>query len=573
MKKSKLFWLLSLMLVLSVFLAACGGKDEEATPAEPKTEEKDETGGETEAPAKVDEEQVLNLIMGAEIPTMDSALTTDAVGFDLLNNVAEGLYRLNQENVAVPAIAEAEPTVSEDGLVYTFKLRDAKWSDGSPVTAGDFEFAWKRAMNPDTGSEYGPYMMSGVIKNATAISEGKADFSELGVKAIDEKTLEVTLEKQVPYFLSLMSFGTFLPQKEAFVTEQGEAYATNSDTLLSNGPFVLKAWDGTGLSWQLVKNDQYWDAESVKLTEINYDVVKETATAVNLYTTGKKDRTGLSGEYAMQYANDPDLAQELETTIFYFKFNQERNGAPTPLANKNIREAISKAFNKDDLVSAVLANGSVAANYLVPKAFSFNEAGEDFRDINGDMATFNADEAKAAWEKGLSELGVTEVSLEILGGDSELSKKMDEYFKSQLEGNLEGLTITLKEVPFNVRLDLDTNQDYDIQVAGWGPDFQDPYTFMNLWLTDGGNNKMSYSNTKYDELVNSSVNELAMEPEARWDAMAQAEKILIEEDFAIAPIYQRGTMSLVKPYVKGVVSHSFGGDYSYKWAYIEGKQQ
>jgi len=567
-KKSKLVWLFSLMLVLSVFLAACG--EDEATPTEPAKVEDTDAGEDKETPV-VEEEQVLNLIMGAEIPSMDSALVTDSVGFDLLNNTAEGLYRLNQENVAVPAIAEGEPTVSEDGLVYTFTIRDSKWSDGTPVTAGDFEFAWKRAMNPETGSEYGPYMMAGVIKNATAISEGTVDYTELGVKAVDEKTLEVTLEKQVPYFLSLMSFGTFLPQQEAFVTEQGEAYATNSDTLLSNGPFVLKAWDGTGLSWQLVKNDQYWDAESVKLTEINYDVVKETATAVNLYTTGEKDRTGLSGEYAMQYANDPDLFKELETSVFYFKFNQERNGAKTPLANVNIREAISKAFNKDDLVSVVLANGSVPANYLVPAEFTFTEAGEDFRAVNGDMAVYNVEEAKAAWEKGLSELGVTELTLEILGGDSDLSKKMDEYFKSQLEGNLEGLTITLKEVPFNVRLDLDTNQDYDIQVAGWGPDFQDPYTFMNLWLTGGGNNMMSYSNPKYDELVNSAAGDLAMDADARWAAMAEAEKLLIDEDFAIAPIYQRGTMSLVKPYVKGIVAHPFGGDYSYKWAYIEGK--
>jgi oligopeptide transport system substrate-binding protein len=556
------------MLVLSVFLAACGEDKKETEPATPGDTDKEEPAAEEEAK---DEEQVLNLIMSAEIPSMDSALTTDAVGFDLLNNVNEGLYRLNQENVAVPAIAEGEPTVSEDGLVYTFTLRDAKWSNGDAVTAGDFEFAWKRAMNPDTASEYGPYMMGGVIKNATAISEGKAEFTELGVKAVDEKTLEVTLEKPVPYFLSLMSFGTFLPQNEAFVTEKGADYATNSDSLISNGPFTLADWDGTGLKWKLVKNDQYWDAETVKLTEINYDVVKEVPTAVNLYKTGEKDRVSLSGEYAMQYANDPDLVKELETTVFYFKFNQERNGKPTPLANVNIREAISKGYNKQDLVDVVLANGSVPANYLVPAGFTFDESGADFRDVNGDMAVPNADEAKAAWEKGLKELGVKEITLEILGGDSDVAKKMDEYFKSQLETTLPGLKIELKEVPFAVRLDLDTAQDYDIQAAGWGPDFQDPYTFMNLWLTDGGNNKMSYSNPKYDELVNASVGDLAMDPEARWKAMAEAEKILIEEDYAISPNYQRGTMQLQKPYVKGVIAHSFGGDYSYKWAYIEGK--
>lgn len=566
MKNSKFLWLFSLLLVLSIFLAACGDKEEGTT----TTTEKEEDPATTEEVA-VDEEQVLNLIMTAEIPTMDSALVTDAVGFDLLNNVNEGLYRLNQENVAVPAIADGEPTVSEDGLVYTFKLRDANWSDGSPVTANDFEFAWKRAMNPDTASEYGPYMMGGVIKNATEISEGTVEYTELGVKALDEKTLEVTLEKPTPYFLSLMSFGTFLPQKEEFVTSQGENYAKNSESLLYNGPFTLANWDGTGLSWQLLKNEQYWDKDTVKLTEINYDVVKEPATAVNLYTNGEKDRAGLSGEYAMQYAADPELLKESETSVFYFKYNQERNGEKTPLANVNIREAITKAFNKEDLATVVLANGSVPANYLVPKDFTFDEDGNDFRDVNGDMATFNVEEAQAAWEKGLAELGVKELSIEILGGDTELSKKMDEYFKSQLETNLPGLTVTLKEVPFNVRLDLDTNQDYEIQVAGWGPDFQDPYTFMNLWLTGGGNNKMSYSNPEYDKLVNSANNELALDAAARWQAMADAEKILIEKDFGIGPIYQRGLMFLQKPYVKGIIAHPFGGDYSYKWAYIEGK--
>ncbi|MFF2752243.1 peptide ABC transporter substrate-binding protein [Psychrobacillus sp. NPDC058041] len=568
MKNSKFLWLFSLMLVLSIFLAACGDKEKATETTTDKPEDKTPTTEETAAP---DEEQVLNLMQTAEIPTLDTSLVTDAVGLDLLNNINEGLYRLNQENVAIPAIAEEEPTISEDGLVYTFKLRDSNWSDGSPVTANDFEYAWKRAMNPDMASEYGPFMMNGVIKNASAISEGKMDFNELGVKALDEKTLEVTLEKPIPYFLSLMSFGTFYPLKEEFVKAQGDNYAKNSESLLYNGPFTLTNWDGTGLTWKLVKNDQYWDKDTVKLTEINYDVVKENATAVNLYTNGEKDRTGLTGEYAMQYADDPEKIVQPDTSIFWFKFNQERLGKKSPLANKNIREAISKAFNKEDLTNVVLANGSVPANYMIPKDFAFDADGNDFRDVNGDMATFNPEEAKAAWEKGLSELGVTELSLEILGGDTETSKKMDEYLKNQLETNLKGLKISLKEVPFSVRLELDTKQDYDIQVAGWGPDYQDPFTFLTLWETKGGNNQMSYSNPEYDQLLKDINGSLALDPVKRWEAMARAEKIIVDEDYAIAPIYQRGLVFLVKPYVKGIISHPFGGDYSYKWAYIEGK--
>lgn len=568
MRNSKVFWLLSLVLVLSAFLAACGGGEDTST--EPSDSEGDKE--KESASGEMDSVQELNLMESAEIPTMDSALAEDAVAFNIMNNVNEGLYRLNQENVAEPAVAEGEPEISEDGLTYTFKLRDAKWSDGSPVTAQDFVFSWQRAVDPATGSPYGPYMMAGTIKNAAAISEGKMDKAELGVEAKDEKTLVVTLERPVPYFMSLMAFGTFLPQKEAFVTEKGDAYASNSENLLYNGPFTLTNWDGTGLTWTMEKNPEYWDAETVKLDKINVDVVKESGTGVNLYTSGEKDRAGLSGEYAMQYADDPEVVRELEPTVFYLKFNQERNGKETPLANVNIRKAISMAYNKQDLVDVVLANGSLPADFLVPTEFTFDESKKDFREVNGKMNEFNAEEAKKLWETGLKELGVTEVTLEMLGGDSELAKKMDEYMKSQLEENLAGLTINLKAVPFAVRLELDEKQDYDIQNSGWGPDYQDPMTFLDLFVTGSAQNKMGYSNPEFDKLIEQAKGELAQDIPARWEAMAKAEKILIEDDAAIAGIYQRGIMSLQKPYVHDIVVHPFGGDFSYKWAYISGKK-
>ena len=486
MKNSKILWLLGLVLVLSAFLAACGGGDDTDTGTEntdtESTEGAEGNGGEP------DSVQELNLVEGAEIPSMDSSIAEDAVAFNILNNVNEGLFRLNQENVAEPALAEGEPEISEDGLTYTFKLRDANWSDGTPITANDFVYAWQRAIDPATGSPYGPYMMAGTIKNAKEVSEGDMEVSELGIKAEDDKTLVVELERPTPYFMSLMAFGTFYPLNEEFVTEQGDNYASNSDTILYNGPFTLTNWDGTGLTWTMEKNPEYWDAETVQLEKVNVDVVKETSTAVNLYQSGEKDRVGLSGEFAMQYAEDPEVVKELEPTLFYLKFNQERNGEETPLANENIRKAIATGFNKQDLVDVVLANGSLPANYLVPTDFTFNEAGEDFRDINGDMLPFNAEEAKTYWEKGLEEIGETEVTLELLGGDSELAGKMDAYLKEQLETNLEGLTVNLKAVPFGVRLELDEAQDYDIQNSGWGPDFQDPMTFIDLFVTGASHN-------------------------------------------------------------------------------------
>ncbi|PID01849.1 peptide ABC transporter substrate-binding protein [Sporosarcina sp. P2] len=576
MKRSKWLILMALTLVLSMFLAACGGSKNEEKPAadgddkdkDAATEEKKHAKDEDGEP---DAEQVLYLSERAAIPSVDSSIVEDQVGFNVLNNINEGLYRLNQDNIAEPAMAAEEAKVSEDGLTYTFKLRDAMWADETPVTANDFVYAWQRAIDPATGSPYGPFMMSGVVKNATAISEEKMEVSELGVKAVDEKTFEVTLERPVPYFLSLMSFGTFYPLKEEFVASKADAFATNSDNLLSNGPFVLTKWDGTGGSWTYVKNEHYWDAENVKLDEIHVNVVKDPATAVKLYQDGKLDRAEMSGDLAQQYRDDEEAVVQPETSVFYFKFNQERDGKETPLANVNIRKAIAKAFEKEDMADVVLANGSLAANFLVPTNFAFDENEKDFRELSGDHLEYNVEEAQDYWKKGLEELGVESLDLEILGGDTEASKKMDEYFKSQLEGNLEGLKISLKEVPFSVRLDLDGNQDYDIQVSGWGPDFQDPISFMDLFVTDGTNNLMSYSNPEYDKLIEDSKGELALKPEERYEAFAKAEKILLDEDAAIAPIYQRGLIFLHKPYFKGLVDHPFGADYSYKWAYISGK--
>ncbi|MGB6780023.1 peptide ABC transporter substrate-binding protein [Planococcus citreus] len=554
-------WALLMTASLAAMLTACGGDQESASDTE------SEAGH-----GELDSVQELRLTTGSGIPTMDSVLADDAVSFTMLNNAGEGLYRLDQQNTAIPAIASAEPEISEDGLTYTFKLRDANWSDGSPVTAHDFVFAWQRAADPETGSTYGPYMMAGTIKNAAAIAEGKLDKSELGITAKDDQTLVVSLERPIPYFLSLMAFGTFYPQKEAYVTEHGDQYAVDSENLLSNGPFILANWDATAASWELEKNPEYWDAETVKLDKVEFNIVPDPGTGVNLYETGEADRAGLAGEFAMQYAEDEEVVRVLKPSVYYLQFNQEREGEPTPLANPKLRKALALSFNKQDLADVVLANGSIPADFLVPTEFTFDANNEDFRQLNGDMMEFNAEEAKDLWAKGLEEEGLTEVSLEYLSGDTELSKKIDAYMKDQMEGNLEGLTLEMSQVPFNVLLDKNEAQDYDIQSTGWGPDFQDPITFLDLFATESPQNTMAYSNEQVDELLEQANGELALKPEERWQALAEVEKILVEEDAAIANMYQFGSMALQKPYVHDVITHPFTGDFSYKWAYIAGRE-
>ncbi|MGE8203334.1 peptide ABC transporter substrate-binding protein [Heyndrickxia sp. NPDC080065] len=555
MKKSKFYLFTAIALSLSLALSACGTSTDK--------------GASSKGNAK--NEQVFNMLETAEIPTGDPTLATDSASFIVFGQTMEGLYTLNDKDVPVPAIADGQPDVSKDGIVYTFKLRkDAKWSNGDPVTAKDFVFSWQRAVDPKTGAQYA-YMFSDVIKNATAIMNGKAKPEDLGAKAVDDYTLEVTLEHPVPYLDSLLAFGTFLPLNEKFVKEKGDKFGTNSDNMLANGPFKLTNWDGTGLTWKYVKNDNYYDKANVKLNEVNVQVAKTPNTALNLYQTGKVDQTArLSAEYAKQYQNDKDAVKSTESSSWYLKFNQVRDGKKTPLANENIRKGLAMAFDKKAYTDTVLANGSFPSNGLVPKGVAKDPAsGKDFRDVSGDLLTYDPAKAKEYWEKGLKELGVKSLTLELLSDDTENAKKSSEFFQDQLKRNLPGLTLNLTNVPFKIRLQKQDKQDYDIQMAGWGADYLDAMTYLDLFVTNGGNNKTGYSNKKYDQLIDDAKVKYANDPAKHWAAELEAEKILIQEDAVIAPIYQRGHLTLTKPYVKNFEEHLFGPDYTLKNTYIQ----
>ncbi|GEN89630.1 peptide ABC transporter substrate-binding protein [Oceanobacillus sp. FSL W8-0428] len=557
MKKSKYYLIIVLALTMFV-ISACGSNN-------------DNEGSSDNGDSSASGEQVLNMVETAEIPTGDPALATDAASFIVFGQTMEGLYVLDGEDQPVPAIADGDPEISEDGLVYTFKLKeDAKWSNGDPVTAHDFVYAWQRALNPDTGSQYA-YMFSGVIENATDIMNGDAAVEELGAEAVDDYTLEITLEQPVEYLNSLLAFGTYLPLNEDFVEEKGDSFGTNSDNMLANGPFVLTGWDGSGLTWTYEKNEEYYDIDNVSLDKVNVQVAKEPSTAVNLYETGEADRTAaLSSEYAKQYANHEDASTFEEGSSWYLKFNQERDGEETPLANENIRKALAMAFDKEAFAEQVLSNGSIPSDGYVPRGLAVNpETGEDFREESGNLISYDVEKAQEYWNKGLEELGVDELSLDYLSDDTENAKRTAEYFKNQLETNLDGLTLNLENVPFKNRLDRTTAQDYDVVMHGWGPDYLDPLTFLDLYVTDGANNQASISNEEYDQLIEDAKVTYANDPEKRWEAMLEAERILVQEDTAIAPIYQRGRLTLIKPYVKGLEEHLFGPDYSLKNVTIE----
>ncbi|WP_010648606.1 peptide ABC transporter substrate-binding protein [Oceanobacillus massiliensis] len=548
-------WTLMLLFGLLIgLLAACSGGSNEESDAE---------GEGTGEEATEEGEKVLNFTNLEAIPTMDPSLATDESSFIYLAATMEGLYRLDEDTQPSEGMA-IDHEVSEDGLTWTFNLReDALWANGDPVTAHDFVYSWQRAVNPDTGSEYGPYMMNGVIKNATAVSTGELPVEDLGVKADGDFTLVVELENPTPYFETLTTFGTFFPLNQKFVEEQGDNFATSADTLLANGPYTMSDWESTSNSWELAKNEDYWDAEAVNMDSLTFEVVKDPQTAVDLYESGEVDRVDLSSDLVDQYATADDYVVSADTFVYFLKFNQTTSDA---LANENIRAAISRAFDKQALVDEILNNGSLVANGLVPADFTpMPESGEDFREVSGDLVTYDVEAAQEFWEKGLEELGTDAVELEMLVDDDQTTKLMVEYLSNQLSTNLPGLSINLKQVPKEQRLDLDSNMDYELQVSRWGPDFLDPFTFMNLWTTDGGNNKMGYSSETYDTLVQDTATTLATDNVARYENFLEAEKVLFE-DAAIAPIYQASRAQLVSTRVQNVFVNPFGATYEYKWA-------
>ncbi|TDM13338.1 peptide ABC transporter substrate-binding protein [Macrococcus bovicus] len=554
MKKQSSLFLASLIAV-SGFTAACssgGGDNKDAS--------KDASSG-----SGGGEKQVLNLLEGSDIPSLDSSIATDQVSFNVFNQVYEGLYTLDKDDKAVPGVAEGEPEKSEDGKTWTIKLReDAKWSNGDPVTAKDFEFAWKRTLDPKTASEYAYAMYD--LKNAEAVNSGKMKPDELGVKAIDDHTLEIQLESNVPYFKELLAFGTFMPQNEKFVKEKGDKYGTSKEDVIYNGPFVLNDWK-TEEKFQLTPNKEYWDKDKVKLDEVNYTIVKDQQTGLNLYTTGKVDRVGLTAEQVSKYKNDPNFSTELQSSTYFMRLNEKNKD----LANKDLRLALAKSIDKEKYVKTLLNNGSEATDSLTPKDFLKNEAGEDFHDGIKSPLNYDTAAAKKAYDAAKKELGKDKFDFELLTYDADTSKKDAEYFKDQIETNLPGVSITIKQQPFKQKLDLESKGNYDIAFSGWGPDYPDAMTFLDMFVTGGPHNQMNYSNKEYDKLIKEGKTTLLDDPEKRWTTLQDAENLFLE-DAALIPMYQRGAARLVQPYVKNYVTHKFAGDTTLKETYIEGKK-
>lgn len=510
--------------------------------------------------------KVLKVAKDVELASMDQHIATDGLSFEVIAATIEGLYTVDADGNAIPAIAESYD-LSEDGLTYTFYLREeAKWSNGDPVTSNDFVYAWRRLVDPNTASEYAFIMDVAGVENAASVNSGDASLEELGVKAVDDYTLEVNLALPVPYFLQLMAFPSFFPLNESFVTEKGDDYAQSPDGLLANGPFKMTEWT-QGHSFKVEKNDSYYDKDNVNLDGVEYKIMKDAQTAALEFDSANMDIVRLTGEIVDLYKDNDAFTLIHEGYLWYIAPNEE----VPELQNVNLRQALGRAVNKDQLTETVLNDGSTVADFIVPVGLATGPDGKDFRETSAnDYMTYDVAAAQEYWEKAKQELGVESLTLELLFEDTDALKKCAEFIQSELQTNLPGLTIELKSQPKKNRLELMRAGDYQLGITRWGPDYADPTTYLDMFITGNANNYPNYSNADYDALMERiGKGDLVYDAEARWEAMKEAEELLIAQDAAALPMYQQGNTYLINPKVSGIETHSVGVPFIYKNVKIE----
>ena len=440
--------------------------------------------------------------------------------------------------------------------------KNAKWSNGDPVTAKDFVYSWQRTVDPKTAASYS-YLFSG-IKNADDIVAGKKAPSTLGVKAVGKYKLVVNLEKQLPYFKLLMGFVVFAPQNQKAVEQYGGKYGTAAKYMCYDGPFKMTEWTGTNLKWKLVKNDNYWDKKNVKLSEINFSVNKSTTTSYNLYQSKKLDETILSPEQAKQLSSNADYSVLKQARKSYLEFNQTEK----KFQNKKIRQAISYAIDRKQLAEKVLGSGTLPCKGAVSQGLA-KRGGKDFTDVAKTSTGVQFDKAKAKklLKEGLKEIGEDNLSFALLGDDTDNSKKITEFLQSQIEENLPGTKVSVQNIPFKTRVTRSQKGQFEVVVSSWGADFSDPISFLDLYTTDNSYNFGKWKNAEYDKWIAKSKTTDAGNVSARWDDMVKASKI-INEDQGIAPLFQLNQPQLVRSNVKGVIQNTAGSVNNWKNVYI-----
>ncbi len=532
--------------------------------------------GEKKGKEKLDSDQQLNLSMS--LPrTFDWEKATDADSFYIINFVMDGLTRVVNDgkvDTIEPAIAEKWDT-SEDGKIWTFHLRDAKWTDDKPVTAQHFIDGWLRLLNPDNGFQYASFLFDVVGAQEYNAGQGKAE--DVGLKAVDDNTLEVTLKAPVPYFIQLTQFKSLLPVRLDNIDSLGANYGTDPMKMVFNGPFIMKEYV-KGAKIALEKNPTYWDADKVKLQKVKMTYMEEEASRMQMFEAKQIDVTGARGDYAKKYlamAEKGELDKTIgyDPTTYYLIFNCETGGTNKLFLNKKIRQAFGLALDREDYTDNVYRRGYPGYG-LIPPALMLGD--KEYRELVKEpfkeFAEKNTD-PKALFKEGLKELGLdpeAQYTVKYMAsGTSSTAKLYQEWFKGQWEKNL-GVKIELDVcVDYPMFLDRSDKMEFDLCDNGWTGDFNDPETFFNLFTTGNSNNQPKWTSPKYDELYKKSK-ETADDKE-RLELYKEMETLLVGDECPIVPYSYGDKRGYRQKYVKGAMYPLFGATIEFKYAYISGR--
>lgn len=482
-----------------------------------------------------DRERVFRMSIGAEPPTLDWSLATDGVSFDILNNIMEGLTQYNANLEPVPAIAK-KWEFSEDGKTITYYLRDdVYWTDGKPVTAADFEYSWKRLLNPATAAEYAYFLFD--VENAYEYNSGKLkDPSQVGVRALSPTELEVRLKRPVVYFPSITTFMVTFPQREDIITRHG-AHWTDPDKIVTCGPFVLNEWRHE-YKLALTANRKYYDAGSRKnaIDKAVVYIIREPTTALTLYETGELDMVGLPSVAIPSYKKSPEYMSLPLLRGYYYGFNAKK----PPFDKVLVRQAFAYSIDRSRLPE-ILQGGEVPTASWIPKGmFGYNpDMGPKF-----DPGKARQLLAQAGYPEGKGFPSVT-AAYNSDPNNRLIAEFIQDQWKRHLNVNVEFESQEWKV--FLNRLKVDVPQIFRM---GWGADFPDPDNFMNLFTSTSGNNHLLWGNRRYDELVAQGAAE--HDPAKRLDIYNEAQTILTETEAPIISLFMSAQNRLVKPYVRGL---------------------
>lgn len=567
--KKVLALVLSAALVVSAF-AGCGGNSsktstESITASESSAESTESTASGDSTPAAsgdatatftpktVDAAKTISLNAGMEPTGLNTLTSTYAIEFSLFKHMYENLVTLDDDDNTVPGAAESWD-YDEDTLTYTFHLRkDGVWTNGDPVTAKDFEFAWSQALNPDVASDYAYFLY--FIKNAEKYFNGEVTWDEVGVKVVDDYTLEVTMEQPTPYALFLFSFGTLAPINQRFYEAVGaDLYSTEAQYFCTNGPFALTEWSHND-KIVMQKNDAWHGAADVEVEEIDWKIITDANAALSSFLAGDLDMVGLgTGELIKQAtAAGATIQSYTDGTAFYIYFNNNDQY----LSNVNLRRALFNAIDEQKEIDTVWQNDNEPMTSFTAPGVSATD-GTSFAGKVGELYAPSRDQEKAKeyLATALSELGCTvddlSAHLSIDCGDSATSIAEASFYQEQWRQVL-GIEVTVNSMITKQGSQNRKTGNYVMSVTGWGPDYNDPNTFLDLWVTDGGNNQTGFSNERYDELIDLASKETDLEK--RESYFIECEQIIADQ-LPIGPAFWRAPSYACSDKIKGGMHRS-----------------